>query len=131
MLDDVKNRLKSLGITISSEPNSQDEIMLNFCIIKVTNHIKNQANLSEIPQGLHEIAVDMVVGEFLYAKKSMGALSIDTLDFELIAKQVQDGDTNVIFATDVNSTPEAQFNTFIAYLMHNETDFARYRVMLW
>lgn len=131
MLEDVKTRLKSLGVPISSEPNNQDEILLNFSIIKVTNHINNQTNLSEIPQGLHEIAVDMVVGEFLYAKKSMGALSIDTLDFELIAKQVQDGDTNVIFAIDANSTPEAQFNSFIAYLMHNETDFARYRVMLW
>lgn len=131
MLEDVKKRLKSIGVNVSSEPNSQDEILLNFCIVKVTNHVNNQTNLSEIPQGLHEIAVDMVVGEFLYNKKSMGALSIDTLDFELIAKQVQDGDTNVIFATDANSTPEAQFNAFVAYLMHNETDFVRYRVMLW
>lgn len=131
MLEDVKKRLKSLGISISGEPSSQDEIMVNFCIMKVTNHINNQTNLSEIPQGLHEIAVDMVVGEFLYTKKSMGALSIDTLDFELIAKQVQDGDTNVIFATDANSTPEAQFNAFISYLQHNEVDFVRYRVMLW
>lgn len=131
MLEDVKKRLKSLGISVSSEPNSQDEILLTFCIDKVTNHINNQTNLSEIPQGLHEIAVDMVVGEFLFTKKSMGALSIDTLDFELIAKQVQDGDTNVIFAVEANNTPESQFNAFVAYLMHNETDFVRYRVMLW
>lgn len=131
MLEDVKKRLISLGISVSSEPNSQDEILLTFCIDKVTNHINNQTNLSEIPQGLHEIAVDMVVGEFLFTKKSMGALSIDTLDFELIAKQVQDGDTNVIFAVEANNTPESQFNAFVAYLMHNETDFVRYRVMLW
>ena len=131
MLEDVKIRLKSLGISVSSEPNSQDEILLAFCIDKVTNHINNQTNLSEIPQGLHEIAVDMIVGEFLYAKKSMGALSVDTLDFELIAKQVQDGDTNVIFAVEGNNTPEAQFNAFVVYLQHNEVDFVRYRVMLW
>lgn len=131
MLEDVKTRLKSLGISISSEPNSPDEVMLSFCIDKVTSHINNQTNLSEIPQGLHEIAVDMVVGEFLYTKKSMGALAIETLDFELIAKQVQDGDTNVTFAVDANNTPEAQFNSFIAYLQHNEVDFTRYRVMVW
>lgn len=131
MLEDVKARLKSLGISVSSEPNSADEVMLFFCITKVTNHINNQTNLSEIPQGLHEIAVDMVVGEFLYAKKSMGALSVETLDFELIAKQVQDGDTNVTFAIDASSTPEAQFNSFIAYLQHNEVDFTRYRVFVW
>ncbi len=131
MLEDVKARLKSLGISVSSEPNSADEVMLFFCITKVTNHINNQTNLSEIPQGLHEIAVDMVVGEFLYAKKSMGTLSVETLDFELIAKQVQDGDTNVTFAIDASSTPEAQFNSFIAYLQHNEVDFTRYRVFVW
>lgn len=131
MLEDVKARLKSLGISVSSELNSADEVMLFFCITKVTNHINNQTNLSEIPQGLHEIAVDMVVGEFLYAKKSMGALSVETLDFELIAKQVQDGDTNVTFAIDASSTPEAQFNSFIAYLQRNEVDFTRYRVFVW
>lgn len=131
MLEDVKKRLKSLGISVSSEPNNQDEMLLNICIIKVTNHVNNQTNLSEIPQGLHEIAVDMVVGEFLYNKKSMGALSIDTLDFDLIAKQIQDGDTNTVFAIEANNTPEAQFSAFIAYLQHNEVDFVRYRVMLW
>ncbi len=131
MLEDVKTRLKSLGVPISNEPNNQDEILLNFSIVKVTNHINNHTNLSEIPLGLHEIAVDMVVGEFLYTKKSMGALAIETLDFELIAKQVQDGDTNVTFAVDANNTPEAQFNSFIAYLQHNEVDFTRYRVMVW
>lgn len=131
MLEDVKTRLKSLGISISSEPNSPDEVMLSFCIDKVTSHINNQTNLSEIPQGLHEIAVDIVVGEFLYAKKAMGALTVDTLDFELIAKQVQDGDTNVIFAIDANNTPEAQFNSFLSYLQHNEVDFTRYRVFVW
>lgn len=131
MHEDVKSRLKSLGISVSSEPNSSDEVMLSFCIIKVTNHINNQTNLSEIPQGLHEIAVDMVVGEFLYTKKSMGALSVETLDFEAIVKQIQEGDTNTVFAVEANSTPEAQFNAFIYYLQHNEADFGRYRVMLW
>lgn len=131
MLEDVKARLKSLGISVSSEPNSADEVMLFFCITKVTNHINNQTNLSEIPQGLHEIAVDMVVGEFLYTKKSMGALSVETLDFEAIVKQIQEGDTNTVFAIEANSTPEAQFNAFIYYLQHNEADFGRYRVMLW
>jgi hypothetical protein len=131
MLADVKERLSSLGIVLSSEPGNTDDVMLLFCRDKVTNHINNQTNLSEIPQGLHEIAVDMTVGEFLYAKKSMGALAIDTLDFDLIAKQIQDGDTNVSFAVEATSTPEARFNSFIAYLQHNETDFNRYRVLVW
>lgn len=131
MLEDVKKRLDSLGVSVSSEPNNADEIILSFSISKVTNHIKNQTNLSEIPTGLLEVAVDMVVGEYLFTKKSMGLLKIDSLDFGLIEKQVQDGDTNVTFAVEANSTPEAQFNAFIHYLRHDEVDFIRYRVLLW
>ncbi|WP_418302337.1 hypothetical protein [Lysinibacillus fusiformis] len=131
MNEDVKTRLNSLGISISNEPNNPDEMMLFFCIKNVTNHINNQTNLSEIPKGLHEIAVDMIVGEFLYTKKSMGALSLDTLDFDLISKQTQDGDTNTVFAIEANTTPEAQFNSFVAYLRHDKTDFIKYRVLTW
>ena len=131
MLEDVKERLISLGISLSSEPGNTDAIILSFSVDKVTNHINNQTNLSEIPQGLHEIAVDMVIGEFLFTKKSMGLLDVSSLDFEAVAKQVQDGDTNVVFAVEANSTPEAQFNNFITYLQHNEVDFTRYRVLVW
>lgn len=131
MLEDVKARLKSLGISVSSEPNSADEVMLFFCITKVTNHINNQTNLSEIPQGLHEIAVDMTVGEFLFTKKSMGLLDVSSLDFDVVVKQVQEGDTNTVFAVSESTTPEAQFNAFINYLQHNEIDFVKYRVFTW
>ena len=128
---DVVMRLSALGVTLSSAPSSSDDMLLKFAIDKVTNHINNQTNLTVIPAGLNEIAIDMVVGEFLLTKKSMGLLDIETLNFEVVAKQVQDGDTNVAFAVDVKSTPEAKFDAFIKYLMHNEADFTRYRVIVW
>lgn len=131
MLEDVKNRLSSLGITVSSEPFSSDEMILNFSIQKVTNHIKNQTNLSNIPQGLNEIAIDMVVGEFLYLKKGMGQLTLDSIDFTVVAKRVQDGDTDTEFVIDTKSTPEAKFYVMVNYLQHNETDFTKYRVLAW
>lgn len=131
MLEAVKKRLASLGIMVSSEPGNVDEVILKFSIDKVTNHINNQTNLSSIPKGLFEIAVDMVVGEFLYSKKSMGLLDVESLNFDLIAKQVQDGDTNVTFAVNEDTTVEGQFNSFISYLQYNEVDFIRYRVLLW
>jgi hypothetical protein len=131
LLPEVKDRLHSLGISVSSEPSNVDEVIIKFSIEKVTNHIKNQTNLSDIPTGLKEIAIDMAVGEYIFSKKSMGLLKIDSLDFGLIEKQVQDGDTNVTFAVEANSTPEAQFNAFIQYLRHDEVDFIRYRVLLW
>lgn len=132
MLQEVKERLKSLGISVSSEPGNPDEFMLNFLIEKVTNHIKAQTNLSSIPVPLHHIAIDMVVGEYLLMKKSMGQLNIEGLDFGLVAKTIQDGDTTVTFAIDKdNMTPEASFNAFINYLRHDAFDFIAHRVLTW
>lgn len=131
MLEDVKKRLNSLGVHTSSEPSNSDDTILEFTIDKVTNRIKNKTNISQIPKGLYEIAIDMVVGEFLFLKKSMGQLNIETIDFSPFAKQVQDGDTNVTFAVEANSTPEAKFDAFINYLRHDEVDFIKYRVLTW
>jgi hypothetical protein len=116
---------------MSSEPGNVDEAIISFSIDKVTNHIKNQTNLNCIPDGLIEIAIDMIAGEYLFSKKSMGLLNIESLDFSLIEKQVQEGDTNVTFAVEANSTPEGQFNAFVQCLRHNEVDFIRYRVLSW
>lgn len=128
---DVVMRLSALGVTLSSAPSSSDDMLLKHAIDKVTSHIKNQTNLSAVPNGLKEIAIDMVVGEFLLTKKAMGLLDVETLNFEAVAKQVQDGDTNIVFAVEANRTPEAQFEAFILYLKHSNTDFLKYRVLTW
>lgn len=132
MLEDVRNRLTALGIALSNAPDSSDNVIIAFIIEKVTNHIKTQTNLSGIPVPLHHIAIDMVLGEFLLMKKSMGQLTIDGLDFGLVAKTIQDGDTTTTFAIDNNNmTPEASFNAFINYLRHDAFDFIAYRVLTW
>ena len=131
MLEEVRERLKALGVTISNEPTSTDGFLLTFAVKKTTDHIKNQTNLDVIPQGLEQVAIDMAVGEFLFAKKSMGLLDVSSLDFDVVAKQVQDGDTNTVFAVSESTTPEAQFNAFINYLLHYEIDFVKYRVLTW
>lgn len=127
MLAQVKQRINSFGI----ELDPSDDMTLAFVIDKVTNHVKNQTNLNEVPPGLHEIAVDMAVGDFLFTKKSMGLLVVDSLNFDLIEKRIQDGDTTVEYVVDANSTPEANFERLLMSLKHNEADFLRYRVLLW
>ena len=131
MLTDVLLRLGALGVTVSNDPTSTDMYLLKFAVNKTTDHIKNQTNLSVVPEGLTHIAIDMAVGEFLYAKKSMGLLDVSSLDFSTVTKRVKDGDTDVEFLVDVKTTPEANFNAFLNYLQHNETDFVKYRVLSW
>ena len=112
MLTEVLLRLGALGVTVSNDPTSTDMYLLKFAVNKTTDHIKNQTNLSAVPEGLTHIAIDMAVGEFLYAKKSMGLLDVSSLDFSTAAKRVKDVDTDVEFLSDVKSTPEANFNAF-------------------
>lgn len=131
MLTEVLLRLGALGITVSNDPTSTDMYLLKFAVNKTTDHIKNQTNLSAVPEGFTHVAIDMAVGEFLYAKKSMGLLDVSSLDFSTVAKRVKDGDTDVEFLVDAKSTPEANFHAFLNYLQHNETDFVKYRVLSW
>lgn len=127
VLNKVKERLNSLKVPITDN----DDSLLNFSIDRVRNHIKTQTNRQDIPIELNEIAIDMVIGEFLFLKKSMGQLDIETIDFSPFAKQVQDGDTNVIFAVELDGTPESKFNAMIEYLQHNEVDYRKFRRLSW
>lgn len=123
MLEDVTKRLASYGYAVVEA----DAWVLTFIISKVENHIKNQCNTTLIPTGLHEIAVDMAVGEFMFGKKSMGQLTGFSLDAAI--KSIQEGDSNVTFSGVQSS--EERLNTLISYLMHGDMDFSTYRRIKW
>lgn len=126
MLDDVKKRLESFGYIVTDA----DTWVLGFIIQKVENHIKSQCNTSTVPEELHQTSVDMVVGEFLLGKKSMGQLI--GFDLDAAVKSIQEGDTNITFAFGSGSmTPEERLDALIGFLMHSETNFASYRCMKW
>lgn len=129
MLDMVKERLQSFGYEIQDG----DEIILNFSIQKVENTIKNDCNVSSIPDGLVNIAVDMAVGEFLTAKKTFAPDSIAGLDLDFAVKQIQTGDTNTVFATGEGSlTAEQRLNNFLNYLLtYGRDQFSCYRKIRW
>ena len=129
MLDMVKERLQSFGYEIQDG----DEIILNFSIQKVENTIKNDCNVSSVPDGLVNIAVDMAVGEFLTAKKTFSPDSIAGLDLDFAVKQIQTGDTNTVFATGEGSlTAEQRLNNFLNYLLtYGRDQFSCYRKIRW
>ena len=128
--EDVKNFLAAIGFTYSDD----DSWMLMFCIEKITNTIKKECNISSIPDGLKQIAVQMVVGEFLYNKKNAGQTEgFEQLDFNAVTKSIQEGDTNITFAIGEGcSTPEQRLNNLIAYLMTSgKSEFVTYRKLKW
>ena len=126
MKNDVTQRLASFGYTVVQA----DDWMLDFIIQKVTNHILNSCNISEIPEGLHQMAVDMVVGEFLMGKKASGQLDESEIMSSEAVTSIKLGDTQVNFGED--RTPSQQLDSLIAFLMKGyEADLTSYRCMKW
>jgi hypothetical protein len=127
MLEDVTKRLASFGYEVTEA----DTWVLGFIIQKVENYIKDNCNINTIPDELHEIAVDMVVGEFLLNKKSREQL--EGFDLEAAIKSIQEGDTSITFAVgDGNKTPEERLDELILYLMnHGKGKFAAHRCIKW
>lgn len=69
------------------------------------------------------MAVYMAVGEYLNAKKAMGQLT--GFDLDAAIKQIQEGDTNTVFALGEGSlTPEQRLNVLIDYLINGRSDEA-------
>ncbi|MBD5103730.1 MAG: hypothetical protein HDT47_02575 [Ruminococcaceae bacterium] len=129
MLDIAVKRLESFGYKIKSE----DKGLLDFAVEKAVNTVKNECNVSKVPEGLVNIAVDMAVGEFLTAKKAFSAQDIAGLDLDYAVKQIQVGDVNTVFAVgDGSLTPEQRLDGFINYLLsYGRREFDCYRKIRW
>lgn len=121
----VLKRLVSFGYTLKED----DSWLICFAMQKVENHIKNSCNTTDVPDGLLNVAVDMVCGEFLFTKKQTGQLEIADLDFDGAFTSIKEGDTQVNFG---GSSDEEKFDQMVNYLLHHgEGDFVCYRKIRW
>lgn len=126
MREQVIAMLTALGVTRAA-----DDPLLGIVISNVQWRVKNETNLKEIPEGLESVAVYMAVGEYLNMKKVSGQL--EGFDLEAAVKQIQEGDTNTVFAIgDGNSTPEQRLDSLINFLINGRLDeIYRYRRLVW
>ena len=118
--------LTALGVTgAATDP------LLDILLHNVQQRILNKTNQSVIPEGLESVAVYMAVGEYLNMKKAMGQLT--GFDLEAAVKQIQEGDTNTVFAFGEGSlTPEQRLNGLIDYLINGRSDeLYRFRKLVW
>lgn len=128
-VETVKKRLEAFGY----EVRESDEFTLAFCVEKVRNTIKNEINWEDVPEGLEHIAVDMAVGEFLFAKKTFAPDDLTNLDLNFAVKQIKTGDTDTVFTTgEATLTPEQRLTTFINNLLsYGKAEFASFRRLRW
>ena len=126
MRDQVISMLTALGVTgATTDP------LLDILLQNVQQRILNKTNKSVIPEGLESVAVYMAVGEYLNMKKTVGQLT--GFDLDAAIKQIQEGDTNTVFAIGEGSlTPEQRLNGLIDYLINGRSDeLYRYRKLVW
>ena len=118
--------LNDFGVTVADA-----DPLLDFIISAVTERIKNETNQPAIPEGLNRLAMEMVAGQYLSLKKGAGQL--EGFDLEAAVKQIQEGDTNTVFAVgDGSTTPEQRLDALINYLVNGRThEFIRYRRIVW
>lgn len=126
MRDQVISMLTALGVTGATTDPPLDILLQN-----VQQRILNKTNQSVIPEGLESVAVYMAVGEYLNMKKTVGQLT--GFDLDAAIKQIQEGDTNTVFAIGEGSlTPEQRLNGLIDYLINGRSDeLYRYRKLVW
>ena len=126
MREEVVSMLMALGVT-----GAADDPLLDIVIRNVQYRVQNETNQSELPEGLVSVAVYMVVGEYLNMKKVSGQL--EGFDLDAAIKQIQEGDTNTVFAIgDGSSTPEQRLDALISYLINGRTrEFYRFRRFVW
>lgn len=126
MRDQVISMLTALGVAgAATDP------LLDILLQNVQQRILNKTNQSVIPEGLESVAVYMAVGEYLNMKKTVGQLT--GFDLDATIKQIQEGDTNTVFAIGEGSlTPEQRLNGLIDYLINGRSDeLYRYRKLVW
>ena len=126
MREDAVALLNAFGVTVADA-----DPLLDFIISAVTERIKNETNQPAITEGLNRLAMEMVAGQYLSLKKGAGQL--EGFDLEAAVKQIQEGDTNTVFAVgDGSTTPEQRLDALINYLVNGRThEFIRYRRIVW
>lgn len=123
---EVGELLSAMGVR-----RAEDDLLVYLAVEHTISRVKNLTNQTEFPCGLKHAAVRMAAGEFLRTKKAAGKL--EGFQLEAAIKQVQEGDTNVVFATGEGTvTPEARLDQLIDYLLNSDREeLYRYRRLVW
>ena len=127
LIGPVLKRLDSLGY----EANENDSFVIGFGIQKVENSIKNDCNVSEIPEGFSNIAVDMICGEILESLYHTGKLDVGSIALDGALASVTLGDATVSFDNSTSNN-SGSFTALINSLKESGSgEFACYRSLRW
>ena len=122
-LQKVKDRLEQLGYSADQT----DDVAITFVIEKTEAHIKNNCNVSTIPEGLKLYAIDSICGEYINQLNSIGKLK--DFNIEQALNNIKIGDTTVEYSGKSNTD---LFDILITRLINRlEVELPCYRSIKW
>lgn len=126
--DKVIKKLATLGYDTLDE---MDYIIIDYAVRNTEMCIKNFCNIGKIPDELEHVVINTVCGDFLYQKYCLGLLP-GSFDFELACESLKEGDVQINFNTDSNSTNEQRFVALVNELKTIDYNcLLRYRKLVW
>ena len=120
MLADVRMLIKA---SVGYEVQDIDLPVLSYIYSDVEQHIKNDCNVTEIPEGLQTVLDELTAGKFLALQKGV---ILGTEGTEVV-KSIREGDTTV----ELGGTSTEQRYDAIVRVLTRERDFACYRKFRW
>lgn len=129
-LELITKRLKDLGYEY--DESKDKEILESFVIPKIENHLKNETNQDKVLDELKYIAIDMVCGEFLLAKKNSGQFGIDESKASSNLKRLTEGDVTYEYAVTDGESADTKLDALLNYLLHGHDDeLITFRKLRW
>ena len=126
VLKEVKQRLNSFGV----ETTEADDAALVFLIAKTEQSIKNECNLSKVPDELQYILVDWVCGGFLQTQFSLGKIELENMDLNGALASVKEGDVTISF--DNSQSDSVRFESLVSALLHTgRSELLCFRKLRW
>lgn len=123
-LDMVDFRLQSFSYELKNE----DAWTIGFLIQSTTSTIKNECHITKIPNDLYFVMVDMVCGEFLAEKKSIGQLTEEQI--APIIKSISEGDTSYTYAEE-ESKDKLLSKALDRMRTGSKSEFLKHRSIVW
>jgi hypothetical protein len=120
MLTDVRMLIKA---SVGYEVQESELPLLTYIYNGVAQHIRNDCNVTEIPEGLQTVLDELAAGKFLALQKGviLGAEGTE------VVKSIREGDTTVELG---GTSTEQRYDTLVLVLT-KERDFACYRKFRW
>ena len=106
----VLRRLETFGYVATEA----DAFGIAFSVQKSELNIRNDCNITEIPEELFPTLCDMACADFLAVKYQTGKLDIEGLDLDGALASVSEGDVSISF--DKSTTGDGKFASLLSAL---------------